>query len=417
MNPVLVFDQVSKRFSLNLSKPRSFLDMATSWQRRRRSGQQDFWVLRDVSLNVAPGEAVGVIGPNGAGKSTILKLAAQIIAPTMGRVSVSGRVGALLEVGVGFHSDLTGRENVYLSGAIIGLSRQEMAARLDEIIEFSEVGDFIDVPVRHYSSGMLVRLGFAVATSVNPDILLVDEVLAVGDWSFRVKCVERIEEMQRRGVSILYVSHNLDEVRRVCARAVWLDEGQIQQEGHPDEVVRAYVNQALQERGIQMLALGDDQGRGQRMGSGEVEITGAATLDGEGCPRDSFTSGAPFIVRIDYCCRQPIKAWAFGLSIYTEDNIWVTSPNSIEQNEHLQVAVSGSVYYLVEQLPLKAGNYELTVAVFDPTASVYQPYDHWHRKYRFAVVERQRPMPQDGLVELPHRWMDDRHWSEWEAGR
>jgi lipopolysaccharide transport system ATP-binding protein len=416
MNPILEFKQISKRFSLNPSKPRSFQEIVTGWMHHRRSEKQDFWVLRDISLAVEPGEAVGVIGANGAGKSTLLKLAAKIIAPTQGWVIVNGRVGALLEVGVGFHPDLTGRENIHLSGAIIGLNRREMDARLDEIVAFSEVGDFIDVPVRHYSSGMLVRLGFSVATSVNPDILLVDEVLAVGDWSFHFKCIERIEEMQRRGTSILYVSHNLEEVRRICARAFWIDGGMIRAQGRPDEVVRAYLNDALQDRGIQVQELGDEQDRGQRMGSGEVEITEAETLDGQGRPCDSFTNGLPFVVRMDYRCHQPIEHWAFGLGIYTEDNIWVTSPNSIEQNDCLHMGSSGSIYYAVDHLPLKAGNYELTVAVFDPTASAYKPYDHWHRKYRFIVVERQRPIPQDGLVELPHQWMDDKGWAKREAG-
>jgi homopolymeric O-antigen transport system ATP-binding protein len=415
MNPILEFRQVSKRFSLNPTKPRSFLEAVTGWKKRRRFEKKEFWVLRDIVLAVGPGEAVGVIGDNGAGKSTILKLAAQIIAPTRGQVIVNGRVGALLEVGVGFHPDLTGRENIYLSGAIIGLSRREMAARLDEIIAFSEVGDFIDVPVRHYSSGMQVRLGFSVATSIHPDILLVDEVLSVGDWSFRRKCMERIEEIQRRGTAILYVSHDLDEVRRVCERTIWLNAGAVQEEGRSEEVVRAYLNHALQDRGLQVWELGGEQERGRRMGSGEVEITGAVTLDGQGRPRDSFTNDSTYVIRIDYRCHRPINLLAFGLSIYTENGIWVTSPNSIEQSSQLQIGSTGSIYYVVEHLPLKAGEYEITVAVFDPTALMYKPYDHLHRRYRFAVVERQRPMPQDGLVEFPHQWLDQDGWARLQA--
>ncbi len=412
--PVLEFNQVSKRFHLNPSKPRSFLEAITSLGKRRtnESGvDSEFWVLRDFSTTVHPGEAVGIIGNNGAGKSTILKLAAGIIAPTQGRVVLNGRVGALLEIGVGFHPDLSGRENIYLNGAIIGLSRHEMKARLDEIVAFSEIGEFIDVPVRHYSSGMLVRLGFSVATSISPDILLVDEVLAVGDWAFRYKCLERIEMMLKQGTAILYVSHGLDEVRHLCQRAIWIEHGRVQVEGKPDEVVRAYINASLEEHGTHVWELGDAQDRGRRMGSGEVEITGVAILDSYGHPCDSFLNGSPFVVRIDYHCRQPVEHLAFGLSIYAEDNTWITSPNSIEQNHNLQLGEAGSVYYVVDELPLKAGNYELTVTVFDPSVAMYKPYDHLHRKYRFTVVERARPLPQDGWVELPHHWLDEQGWA------
>jgi ABC-type polysaccharide/polyol phosphate transport system ATPase subunit len=417
--PILEFDQVSKKFLLNRSKPRSFLEAITSLGKRHMNGagadSPEFWVLRDLSVSVHPGEAVGIIGDNGAGKSTILKLAAKIIAPTQGHVVLDGRVGALLEVGVGFHPDLTGRENIYLSGAIIGLTHREMRARLDEIIAFSEIGDFIDVPVRHYSSGMMVRLGFSVATSIQPDVLLVDEVLAVGDWSFRYKCLERIEAMLKQGTAMLYVSHGLDEVRRLCNRALWLDHGVVKSEGEPDEVVRAYINASLEEHGTHVWELGDAQDRGRHMGSGEVEITGVAPLDGQGRPCDSFLNGSPFVVRIDYRCRQPVTHWAFGLSIYAEDNTWITSPNSVEQNCRLRFSESGSIYYVVDELPLKAGNYELTVTVFDPSAAMYKPYDHLHRKYHFTVVERARALPQDGWVELPHRWLDEQGWANTSA--
>jgi len=407
--PVLEFEHVAKKFILHPTRPRSLQEMVIAWLRRQRAERREFWVLRDISLTVERGEVVGVIGDNGTGKSTMLKLAARIIEPTRGQVTVNGRVGALLELGVGFHPDLTGRENIYLSAALVGLSRREILPLVEEIIAFSGIGEFIDVPVRHYSSGMLVRLGFSVATSIKPDILLVDEVLVVGDQTFRQQCVQRIEEMRAEGTAILYVSHNLDEIRRICDRALWLDEGIIQVEGHPDEVVQAYMNHTLRERQLKVRALGDEQRRGWHLGSGEVEITGIFTLDGEGGLCDTFVSGSPFVVRIDYRCRQPVSAMAFGLSIYTEDGIWVTSPNSIAQADRLASGPSGSVYYVVESLPLRAGTYEITAAVFDPTAPEYKPYDHLHRVHRFTV--REGAVPQDGLVELPHRWLDEGEWT------
>jgi ABC-type polysaccharide/polyol phosphate transport system ATPase subunit len=245
MDPVLEFERVAKKFVVHTTRPRSFLEMAVSRaQGHRRSKVRELWALQDVSLIVGRGELVGIIGDNGAGKSTMLKLAARIIVPTRGQVVANGRVGSLLEVGVGFHGDLTGRENIYLSAALIGLTRREIESRLDEIIAFSGVGEFVDAPVRRYSAGMLVRLGFSVATSFRPDILLVDEVLAVGDQTFRQQCLERISDMRSRGTAILYVSHNLEEVRRLCDRAMWLDDGRIQARGNPEDVVQAYVDSA-----------------------------------------------------------------------------------------------------------------------------------------------------------------------------
>ncbi len=410
MSPVIEFRRVSKRFAFHATRPRSFLEAFTGSLQRPLRERTAFWALRDISLAVDQGETVGVVGDNGAGKSTLLKLAARIIEPTSGHVAVEGRVGTLLEVGVGFHHDLTGRENIILSGTLMGLRHREVAARMDEIVAFADIGDFIDAPLRHYSSGMLVRLGFAVATCIEPDILLVDEVLSVGDQSFRQRCLERIDQMRARGTAILTVSHNLEEIRRICDRALWLHQGQVQVEGQPDEVIHAYMNHILRERELQVWELGDEEGRGRRFGSGEVEITGAATLDGEGRPCSAFTSSTRFVVRIDYRCRRPVDNWAFGLSIYAQDGTWVTSPNSIGQNEALHIAESGSIYYVVDRLALRPGLYELTVAVFDPTAPQYKPYDHHHRAYIFSVVEG--AVGQDGLVEFPHRWLDERGWAE-----
>ncbi|MBC7227600.1 MAG: ABC transporter ATP-binding protein [Thermoflexales bacterium] len=405
---VIQFQAVSKRYILHHQRPRSFQEAVIGILKRSNKRREEFWALRDFTLQVEPGEVVGIIGNNGAGKSTVLKLAARIIEPTQGKVIVKGRVGALLELGVGFHPDLTGRENIYLNGAILGLNRREMGALLDRIVEFAEMDQFIDIPVKHYSSGMLVRLGFAVATSVRPAVLLVDEVLAVGDLSFRKKCLQRIQEMREEGTAILYVSHALDEVRRVCHRAIWLDSGIVRADGHPEEVVKSYVEDTARKRG--------EGTRGGlrpflRMGSGEVEITGAATVDIWGRECDTFVSGASFAIRIDYYCHQPVSDLAFGVGIYAEDGTWVTSPNSLTQQAPIKIKKRGSVYYFVESLPLRAGVYDVTVAVFDGSAApLYLPYDHLQNVCRFTIVERGKPMPQDGLVEFPHQWLDEEGW-------
>lgn len=209
--------------------------------RFRRARYEDLWALQGVTLRVEPGEAVGVIGANGSGKSTLLKCVARVIEPTRGSIRVGGRVSALLELGAGFHPDLTGRENIFINGAMLGMTRREVKARFDEIVAFSELEQFIDSPVRTYSSGMYMRLGFSVAVHVDPDVLLVDEVLAVGDEQFQAKCRARIAEMKARGVTILFVSHDLPRVQEVCDRAVWLDRGVVRADGPPAEVVREYA--------------------------------------------------------------------------------------------------------------------------------------------------------------------------------
>ncbi|HNR23880.1 MAG TPA: ABC transporter ATP-binding protein [Candidatus Bipolaricaulis anaerobius] len=215
---------------------------------RSRSGakippqnSQYIWALKDVSLEVKRGEALGIIGRNGSGKSTLLKILARITEPTIGRAQIHGQVGSLLEVGTGFHPELTGRENIYLNGAILGMSKAEIVRRFDEIVAFSGIGKFLDTPVKHYSSGMYVRLAFAIAAHVVPDILLLDEVLAVGDHAFREKCYTRLRETKADGRTVLLVSHDLASVENLCSRAVWFEGGSIQLEGNPPEVVRRYV--------------------------------------------------------------------------------------------------------------------------------------------------------------------------------
>jgi lipopolysaccharide transport system ATP-binding protein len=233
------FEQVGKRFVFDPQGRQTIWQMGRSWLRRGR--QEGLWAVRDVSFAVAPGESLGIIGRNGSGKSTMLKLAARILRPTTGRVTVRGRMSALLELGAGFHPDLTGQENIFLNGSLLGLSKREIETAYADIVEFSELGDFIQMPVKHYSSGMYMRLGFSVAVHVNPDILIVDEILAVGDQSFQNKCIERIYDMKRQGVTIVMVSHNLDSVRNICSHLLWMDHGRVRASGPTAEVVGGYL--------------------------------------------------------------------------------------------------------------------------------------------------------------------------------
>lgn len=239
--PAINFEGVSKRFVLYHERPRSFQELLMNIVHRKNGHREDFWALRDVSFVVEHGETFGVIGPNGSGKSTILKLITRIFEPTTGSVSASGRVAALIELGAGFHPDLTGRENVYLLGSIMGLSEKAMRQRFDGIVQFAELEQFIDTPVRHYSSGMYIRLGFSVALSLDANILLIDEVLAVGDRHFQEKCLNAIEALQRQGVTLLLVSHDLDLIQRYCSRALLLSHGNTAAYGPTAEVIARYT--------------------------------------------------------------------------------------------------------------------------------------------------------------------------------
>ncbi|MGD9101536.1 MAG: ABC transporter ATP-binding protein, partial [Anaerolineae bacterium] len=252
MDPIIEFDHVSKQFRLR-DGSRSFQELFLNALRMRRSPPAEtLWSLRDVSFSVQPGEMVGIIGANGAGKSTALKLVSRIIVPTQGQVKIRGKVTGLLELGAGFHPDLSGRENIYLNGAMLGMKREQIDRRLDAIVAFAELEQFINMPVKHYSSGMYMRLGFAIAVHSDTDALLVDEVLAVGDQAFRSKCFERITDIRRKGTAILLVSHDAGVVRRMCDRALWLDKGRVRSMGTADDVIMDYMSQVWQERDRQL---------------------------------------------------------------------------------------------------------------------------------------------------------------------
>jgi len=400
------FQNVSKQFTLHRERPRSFQEVFLSWRRHRRQKPEQFWVLRDLTFDVAKNETLGVIGSNGAGKSTILKLIAGIIVPTRGKIDVSGRVSSLLELGAGFHPDLTGRENVFLYGSLLGLSRATMRQRFDEIVAFSELDEFIDLPVKTYSSGMYLRLAFAVAIHVDPEVLLIDEILAVGDSAFQRKCTDRIYEMRRQGVTILLVSHSLDSVIRLCSRAIWLEDGRALADGPAREVVQAYldrVNEIDRARLTRAKARSGDGDVTDRTGSGEIRVTDVEFLNGQGRPAQVFRTGDPLVVRIHYWADEPVERPVFGLGLYRDDDLHVTGPNTKTGGLTIPVADGrGSVDYSIAELPLMAGRYELTVTVYDDTIS--HQYDGVYRAYSFSVQPR-TPWDRLGVVELAARWL------------
>jgi ABC-type polysaccharide/polyol phosphate transport system ATPase subunit len=355
-----------------------------------------------VSFVILPGETVGLIGENGAGKSTALKLMARTVLPTSGTVTLNGKVSALLELGAGFHPDLSGRENIFLSGSLMGLSRAYLQARFDEIVAFSELESFIDMPVKHYSSGMYMRLAFSISAHIDPDILLVDEVLAVGDQAFQAKCLRRISHLQERGATILIVSHDAGMITRLCQRAIWLDEGRVCADGRPLDVIPAYVSRRGGGREGWQIAEGAAGQVMRRWGSGEIRIERFELLDSTGQPAQVFTTGESMIIRLWYHAPARVQDPAFGFGIHAANGALVTSPNCVEDGQAANVEGRGHVDYVFEALPLLDGVYDLTLAVYNRAVTL--PYDHWHKAGRFEVRDKFMRR-RDGLVLLPGRWV------------
>ncbi|MBK9925970.1 MAG: ABC transporter ATP-binding protein [Anaerolineales bacterium] len=323
MKPVINFSNVSKRYNLGLTRS-SLPSVVSQWAKQivkrdanTSANNKYHWALKDVSFKLEKGQSMALVGPNGAGKSTILKLLAKITNPTSGTVDVNGQLSALIELGAGFHPDLTGRENIYLNGTILGLTYSDVQRRFDEIVDFSEIKDFIDTPVKRYSSGMTVRLGFAIASCIEPDILLVDEVLAVGDASFRQKCIERIKTLLNNGTSLIFVSHDMGLIRAVCERAIYVEHGEIQHVGSAGEVIDVY-NQALEKKRIQKLTtLGDSVDEGSK----GIEITKMEILDLTGGQISEMYVDQSIEIQIHYVSYQDIgKANAIVL-IYRSDGL------------------------------------------------------------------------------------------------
>jgi lipopolysaccharide transport system ATP-binding protein len=303
MTAVIQLTNVSKKFLIRHERARSFQDALVNLVHGRNSAAEEFWALKNVSFEVHGGETIGIVGTNGSGKSTILKLITQILEPTSGSVTVQGHVSALIELGAGFHPDLTGRENIYLNGSILGFSHKEMGRRFEEIVAFSELERFIDTPVKHYSSGMYMRLGFSVAISVDPDILIIDEVLSVGDSNFQRKCLERIDQFRRQGKTILIVSHSNETIERLCDRAVWIDQGVVRAQGAVHPTVQAYLAELRERdekaRELEQAALeASSVSRPAVTSSIRPAVQAIRLAAPDGSERYSFQSGDSVVIRV-----------------------------------------------------------------------------------------------------------------------
>ncbi len=402
---------ISKKYKVYRNKESNLKYIFLNLLKGKRSKLvSEFWALKNIDINIKKGKTVGFIGQNGSGKSTLLKLISRILYPDGGTIKTRGKISTLIELGSGFHPDLTGRENVYINASILGFSRAEINKKFKDIVEFSGLEGFIDNPVKTYSSGMYVRLGFSVAINIDPDILLVDEALAVGDEVFQRKCIEKIDEFKKMGKTIVFVSHDLKTVEALCDQVFLLHNGQLVKEGKPVEVISEYhklligsSDLQVREESVMPLTSTEVPNSKNRWGSREVEITGVAFLDKEGKETNFIKTGEKFRVRIDYNARSKVEKPVFGIAIYSDRGVHITGPNTKKQDFLIEsVEGKGYVEYEVESLPLLPGTYLFTAAVYD--LSGLQAFDHWEQHWKFHVIESEAVPERYGLITIPSRW-------------
>ena len=394
--PGIEFDAVWKKFrrgehhdSLRDLIPALFRRATGRAGSRADLAEAEFWAVKDVSFTVHPGEALAIIGPNGAGKSTILKLLNRILPPTRGRCEVRGRAGALIEIAAGFHQDLTGRENVYLQGAIMGMRRAEIARKFDRIVDFSGVSEFIDTPVKRYSSGMNARLGFAIAAHLDPDVLIIDEVLSVGDAAFQEQCIVRMRELATSGVPLIFVSHNLPAVLDLCNRGLVLARGSAAFMGTAAEAVRHY-------RGATWARAA----AAPRSGATPIQITGVQLLDGDGRDAAVIRSGAPLRIRIHYDATQPIDRPQFAVDIHRDDGVYCSGISTrLDRWDTGTVEGQGSIDLALSRLMLTRGSYMVSAGIHDCHGT--HLFDLQERAFPFSVMSDTRDL---GAVAFDHAW-------------
>ncbi len=388
----VVVTGVSKMFRLYKERNNS---LKAALMRGGRAVSEDFWALRDVSFEVPTGETFGLIGENGSGKSTMLKCLTRILRPESGTIEVNGKVSALLELGAGFHPELSGRENVYLNGAILGLSQREIRRRFDGIVDFAGIEQFIDEPVKNYSSGMYVRLGFSVAINVDPEVLLVDEVLAVGDEAFQRKCSEKFSDLKNEGKTIVLVSHAMSQVQNICDHVAWFEHGQLKTIGKPRDVIEQYTGTVMSDREVGDAA-------NPRWGTGEVRITEVELVDHNGNVGDRVTTGERVRLRLHFEAPEPVAQPGFCFFFTTLNGAPVTGPNSVAAGcVPDKIEGRGVVEIDMDPFRILPGTYDLTVVVADRT--LLKEYDHRQNVLRFDV-ERGGIHEDWGVVSVHPHW-------------
>lgn len=383
MTTMIEFDHVSKCYRLGKGLPSLREAVSGIFQ---AAPAKLHWATNDVSFAVKRGEAMGIIGPNGAGKTTILKLLSKVTFPSSGEIRVKGRMSALIELGAGFHPDLTGRENIYLNGAILGMRRQEIRMRFDRIVDFAGIGKFLDTPVKRYSSGMYARLGFAIAAHVDPEVLLVDEVLAVGDYAFQQKCHARMEELRRNGTSLILVAHNLEAIRQVCDRGMVMYRGENVFQGTAAEAVIAYSDILRQAARQSQVQAPQEDGLSARVMTFDAEIQKVVLANEFGEPVSVVRSGSQAVVRVEVLFHHAVCSPIFSFTVRTPDGRVVYDTTTRWQNMETRDYAAGEVGHVefLLDMALLDGEYEVGVDVAATDFSHY--YDRMERALSFAVL-------------------------------
>lgn len=374
MTAVISVEQVAKKYRIGMAQAttlrESITNALTFAHRRNRSTEDIIWALRDVTFSVEAGETVGIIGRNGAGKSTLLKILSKITFPTSGAVRVGGRVAAMLEVGTGFHPELTGMENIYLNGSILGMTKKEVNQKLEAIIEFSGIEKFVHTPIKRYSSGMRLRLGFAVAAHLDAEILVIDEVLAVGDAAFQKKCLDTMGKLRAKARTVLFVSHNLAAVENLCSRCIWIDAGRVRMDGDTRDVIQTYMNSMAGDTSSQ-TELGDPD---NRRGNGKIRFTRVDFMAADGTEQRVIRAGDPLVIRLHYTASEPVAHPSLGFRMYTDMGTLVTETSTWHHGIHIPVLERGDGYLDLEidYLNLMPAKYALSLwATDDAGSTVY----------------------------------------------
>ena len=407
---------VTKKFKMYFDKGKMLKERAISW---KRNEYEERCVINDISFDIKKGEAVGLIGHNGCGKSTTLKLLTRIMYPTSGSIEINGRVSSLLELGAGFHPDLSGRENIYINASIFGLTKSEIDKRVDEIIEFSELEEFIDNPVRTYSSGMYMRLAFSVAINVDADILLIDEILAVGDVNFQAKCLNKLMEIKQEGTTIVLVSHSTAQIEQICDRSIWIHDGVIALDGDAhtvDEEYLKYMGEKRKERSqtlgkvkvfkssesgviVGKSTSGNIEESNHSRGTGEVKITSVKTVNTNKEEASVFSSDDPIIFRVSYEVDKAIEDALIGICIYRNDGVQCYGTNTkVDGIDGFRIEKNGSVEYLLEESQLKEGKYFLDVCIAVKDDDMV---DYCSHVCDFEVYDNHKDI---GLIRMSHIW-------------